>query len=274
MVITSEDINLIKNWLLVSEENKHVFNEAVSTFVRRWVESKSKLLKIFEKYKRGQRLTNDEIGVILEYAYDCACEFIENFFPGIRVENIYKDNKQHSLPDRIDVFSVHGVEIVIAAELKNYRQDYVSSRKCVYRNVVKRFNNVSADIKRIVHVKLVIGSLKCSKRVMRMLEEMGFIVCVISESQILTFEAFIRAVENIVIIVLFIVLVKLLEDAIKAFFILLEWLENSANSESVMEKFESIMEEFDNMINRFISNMKRYLKKQRKRETIMYAVCR
>ena len=75
--------------------------------------------------------------------------------------------------------------------------------------------------------------------------------CVISESQILTFEAFQKAVENTVIIVLFMLLVKLLE--------------NSANSESVMM-------EFDNMINHFIANMKCYLKKQRASEKTVFNI--
>ena len=88
------------------------------------------------KGKRGER------------CFDRAKYMAKRCLPGLKIFNLYKDNQQHSLPDRIDIFFYKHQRIgILAAEIHNHAQHYISSAEWVEQNDINKFEGVQADKK-------------------------------------------------------------------------------------------------------------------------------
>jgi len=83
-----------------------------------------------------------------EACYDKAKDIAKRCMPGLKVYNLFKDNQQHSRPDRIDVFYYKHQRIgILAAEIHNHAQHYISSHEWVEENDLNKFDGVQADKK-------------------------------------------------------------------------------------------------------------------------------
>jgi len=104
-------------------------------------------------------LTKHELGEIGEAVIDEGIARLNRIGKWeLRIICIYKDNRQHSHPDR--VFFVHYKHrfYVLAIEAHNHHQHYVSPTSWVQRNDINKFRGVMA------HKKVSFGSYRYSKR--------------------------------------------------------------------------------------------------------------
>ena len=83
-----------------------------------------------------------------EACYDRAKKMAKRCMPGLKHYNFFKDNQQHARPDRIDIFFYKHQRVgILAAEIHNHAQHYISSHEWVEENDINKFDGVQADKK-------------------------------------------------------------------------------------------------------------------------------